>query len=149
MLQHRGIQSFSSFEKSIKNFADFYPRIKGASDIDFFYERNDKFLILEDKEIINNELKMYYGEIKAIKSFVDLSGKVQGYIVTHEDEIYKMISFDEILMKNFKKYNGIWMQYFDVSKYLTMTKQEMIETVGKICDSFETLKKVQKRGKTC
>lgn len=145
MLQHREIQNFEVFQKSIRNFADFYPRLKGASDVDFFYERNGHFLILEDKEYFNNELKLYYGEIKALKTLIDLSGCIKGYIIAHHEDTYKMINFDEIKMNCFAPINKIWMQYFNVSDYVEMTKQEMIETVGQICDSFETFKKSKRK----
>ena len=141
MLQHRGIQNFEIFQKSIKNFADFYPRIKGASDIDFFYERKGNFLILEDKTYNSNEtILLYYGEMKALISFWKLSEKIDAFIIAHNESgiEYKMIPFSDIDMNQMcKSAKGIWCMNLDVFNYPYMTKKEMIESIGLIVDKYE------------
>jgi hypothetical protein len=55
----RYIRSKEGFEASIRHFAKFSSVLRGCTDIDLFYERNGQFLIMEGKEIFDENWQHY------------------------------------------------------------------------------------------
>lgn len=80
---HEEIRNYDAFQKSTRRFTNFTKRIGGASDIDCFIERNNCFLFLEGKPLLEDGklIRIPWGQYTALLRLAGTSYKIKVYII--------------------------------------------------------------------
>ena len=144
-VQHRGIENFKKFEDSLRNYSFFYPELKGASDIDFVYEKNNNLIIFEDKELHENKtIELFWGQYRMLKAFKNLNpNKVYLFFIFHRDNDYYMYEITQLDRKfntNRDYSPNAKHQYtkkLDFNNEIPITKQDIKNQILKLAKTFE------------
>ena len=137
MEQHRPLRDKEQFD-----FAKlFYPDIKGATDIDFIYERNGQFLVIEFKEtnLLNLKVSVSFGQFLALKKLWE-KGFVVYYIFKHAPNYFTPVHMQTLKDKNYR-YDDFNKAVVDIDlyQYTKCTLFQIKALVKTVCNDFESL----------